>query len=277
MIIYQSRFLTRGEVWFDSSPGPEPVDWVLYYQRPQPDMKGKWRPFYTRIIDLSQPTDLLLAQMDGFTAADIKRATKKDQTRCKKIETADAKALDEFADFYDRFAAIKRVGCADRHWLERTARADKLDIWAADTPESCRLAYHVFYREPRRVRSFLAASFYAEASTKEAQRKIGRANRLLIWECMQYYRAAGVDVFDLGGWYTGTTDTPLLGINKFKEGFGGKVICEYQGEHLRTMKAWGALLVGRVLSSWNERKTRKEGATDGSLTPVWGLQKQQTH
>jgi hypothetical protein len=274
MIIYQSRFLTRGEVWYDSNPGSEPVDWVLYHQRPQPGTKGKWRPFYTRVIELSRPTDSLLAQMDGFTAADIRRAQKKDQTICKKIDTTSVEALHEFADFYDRFAAIKRVGCADRHWLERTACADKLDVWAADSPEGCRLAYHIFYKEARRARSLLAASFYAEAATKEAQRKIGRANRLMIWECMQHYRAAGVEIFDLGGWYNGTTDTALLGINKFKDGFGGKVICEYEGEHFKTIKAWGAILAGRVLSKWNERKTRREETSDArsSLTPVWGKQ-----
>src|SRR5207253_7909988 len=87
MIIYQSRFLTRGEVWFDNAPGSERVDWVLYHQRSQPGMKGNWRPFYTRVIELSTPTDSLLAQMDGFTAADIRRARQKDNAICQKIET----------------------------------------------------------------------------------------------------------------------------------------------------------------------------------------------
>src|SRR6476660_3047859 len=114
MIIFQSRFLIRGEVWFDSSPSSERVDWVLYHQRSKPDRKANWRPFFTRVVDLSQTPEELLGQMDGFTAADIRRAEKKDQTNCKKIETANANALHEFADFYDRFAAIKHLGRADR-------------------------------------------------------------------------------------------------------------------------------------------------------------------
>jgi hypothetical protein len=277
MIIYQSRFLTRGEVWFDNGPSSERVDWVLYHQRSQPGTKGSWRPFYTRVIELSQPADSLLAQMDGFTGADIKRAGKKDQTICKRIETSDPEALGEFANFYDRFAAIKHLGPADRHWLERTARAGRLDLWAADSPEGHRHAYHVFYKDQPRVRSLLAASFYAEASSKEAQRKIGRANRLLIWECIRHYQTAGVKIFDLGGWYNGTTDTALLGINKFKEGFGGKVIREYEGEHLKTIKAWGAVHTARLLTKWKDRRARQEEMIENrsAPAPVWRLRKHQ--
>jgi hypothetical protein len=192
--------------------------------------------------------------MDGFTAADIKKAAKKDQTRCRQIDAKDSTALNKFADFYDRFAAIKRLGAVDRGWLERTATAGKLDIWAADDTTGERQAYHVFYRDAARVRSLYAASFYANASSKEAQRKIGRANRLLIWECILHYQGSGVKIFDLGGWYNGSTDSALLGVNKFKEGFGGKVICEYMGEQLKTYRAWTAVTAARILQKWREQR-----------------------
>jgi hypothetical protein len=253
--------LTRGEVWFDNEATAEPVDWIIFHQRSRPGSKGKWRPFYTRIIDLTQPADALLAQMDGFTASDIKKAAKKDQTVCQKIDAKDQNCLRDFADFYDRFAALKHLGAADRPWLELTAQAGNLDIWAADTPAGERQAYHVFYREGDRVRSLHAASFYAHASSKEAQRKIGRANRLLIWECLMHYQAAGLKTFDLGGWYNGSTDSSLLGVNKFKEGFGGKVICEYMGEQLRTFKALSAVTTARILGKLKEQKARAETAS----------------
>lgn len=248
----------RGEVWFDDQPTSERVDWIIYHQRSQPGPKGKWRPFYTRVIDLTQNADALLSQMDGFTAADIKKAAKKDQTLCQKLDATDENKLREFADFYDRFATLKHIEPADRPWLERTVSEGKLDIWAADSPAGERQAYHVFYCEPSRVRSLHAASFYAHASTKEAQRKIGRANRLLIWECMMHYQAAGVKIFDLGGWYNGSTDSALLGVNKFKEGFGGKVICEYMGEEIKTFKARSAVTAARILKKWKLQKERVE-------------------
>jgi hypothetical protein len=277
MIIYKSRFLTRGEVWFDDAPTSERVDWIVYHQRSQPTPKGNWRPFYTRVIGLSQNPDELLAQMDGFTAADIKKARKKDGTVCQKIDAKNRVALNEFADFYDRFATLKHLGPADRHWLERTVGAGKLDVWAADSPQGLRHAYHVFYRDGRRARSLHAASFYAHASSKEAQREIGRANRLLIWECMLHYKGEGVEVFDLGGWYNGSTDTALLGVNKFKEGFGGKVICEYEGEQLKTIKAWGAVGVARLLKKWTDRKMRgaERAAAQPEVGAALGVRRQQ--
>jgi hypothetical protein len=253
MILYQSRFLTRGEVWFDSQPGEARVDWIVYHQRPQPTAKGNWRPFYTRVLDLRQTPEALLAQMDGFTAADIRKAQKKDQTRCRRLDTSAEGTLAEFAEFYDRFAALKDLGPADRHWLCRTAEAGKLDLWLAESPENQRLVYHAFYREGIRVRSLHTASLYLELSQKEAQRRIGRANRLLIWESLSRYRTEAIEIYDLGGWYSGTSDTARLGINRFKEGFGGRTICEYEGEQVLTLKAWSAVTTARL---WQKLKQR---------------------
>src|SRR6185369_16291483 len=84
MIVYQSRFLTRGEVWFNNSPSPARVDWIVYHQRPQPAPPARWRPFYTRLINLLETPGTLLSQMDGFTAADIRKAQKKDLTTCRR-------------------------------------------------------------------------------------------------------------------------------------------------------------------------------------------------
>src|SRR5437588_4781102 len=218
MIVYRSRFLTRGEVWFDNHPTATPVDWIVYHQRSQPISKGSWRPFYTLTIDLTQAPEALLSRMDGFTAADIRKAEKKDLTVCERLEAVNPEVLAEFCGFYDQFAARKDLGSADRHWVERTAEAGNLDLWAAKSPEGPRLVYHAFYRAPNRVRSIHIASLQVESTSKEAQRKIGRGNRLLVWACMLHYREQGIQVFDLGGWYNGKTDSARLGINKFKEG-----------------------------------------------------------
>ena len=47
MLIYRSRFLTRGEVWFDDEPDGASVDWIHYRQRSSPAAKGRWKYFYT--------------------------------------------------------------------------------------------------------------------------------------------------------------------------------------------------------------------------------------
>src|SRR2546421_1045323 len=147
MIVYQSRFLTRGEVWFDNNPGPTRVDWIVFHQRPQPLPKANWRAFYTRLIDLTPSPETLMGQMDGFTASDIRKAEKKDKTSCQRLEANDPGRLAAFYEFYDRFAAWKQLEPADRHWLARTAEAGNLDLWVANSPEGAPLVYHAVYRD----------------------------------------------------------------------------------------------------------------------------------
>ncbi|HTL58617.1 MAG TPA: hypothetical protein VL361_23225 [Candidatus Limnocylindrales bacterium] len=268
MIIYQSRFLTRGEVWFDNQPSADRVDWILYHQRSEPIAGGHWRRFYTQVIDLKQASEALMAAMDGFTAADIKKAEKKDQTTCHRLNAAEQDVVAEFADFYDDFAARKSLEPADRHWLERTAAAGHLELWTAQTPERQCQIYHALYRDRKRVRSVHMASVNSEGLQKEAQRKVGRANRLLIWHCMLHYRNEGIEIFDLGGWYNGSSDRALLGINKFKECFGGKTVCEYEGERLLTLKGWSAVTAARWLTKLKERRESGPTRPTGECTAV---------
>src|SRR2546430_6597108 len=60
MIIYSSRFLTRGEVWFDEEPGNiRSLDWILYNLRSSPAPGARWRYFYNYVIDLTQSAEQL--------------------------------------------------------------------------------------------------------------------------------------------------------------------------------------------------------------------------
>lgn len=266
MITYQSRFLTRGEVWFENEPEPLPVDWLVYHQRPEPTPGGSWRPFYTRVVDLTPAPESLLSGMDGFTAADIRKAPTKDGTICRRLQAAEPCVLNAFAGFYDHFAALRNLGAADRSWLHRTAEAGRLDLWAADSRLGERLVYHLFYRDAKRVRSVHSASLYTETSSKDGQRAIGRANRLLVWNCMLHYRDMGITLFDLGGWYSGATNAALLGVNKFKQSFGGTVLREWEGERLLTFKALAVVTVGRFLERLKKRRPSSR---------IWGRQEVQ--
>ena len=272
MIVYQSRFLTRGEVWFDNSPGHAFVDWIVFHQRSQPVPKAKWRPFYTRLIALSQSTDLLLAQMDGFTASDIRKAEKKDKTSCERLQTKNSDTMTDFYEFYNRFAEWKQLEPANRQWLARTADAGKLDLWKAISPDGVSLVYHALYCDRNRVRSMHIASLNAEAAGKEAQRKIGRASRCLHWNCMLYYRSIGIGIYDLGGWYNGSADPARLGINKFKEGFGGSVVCEYEGDKILTIKAWSAITAARLWGKLRDQQRSRNQCQQGTVNPEPALQ-----
>src|SRR6476661_1694574 len=83
MIVYKSRFLTRGEVWFDDPPGRNSVDWIIYNHRSKPVRRARTKPFHTLLIDLTASPDELLAQMGKDTVYKIKRARDKDNVTWK--------------------------------------------------------------------------------------------------------------------------------------------------------------------------------------------------
>jgi hypothetical protein len=61
-------------------------------------------------------------------------------------------------------------------------------------------------------------------------------------------KARGFRHYDFGGWYPGTTDLRLLGMNAFKKGFGGQVIREFDCEEIQTFKGWVVLTVVSMLA-----------------------------
>jgi lipid II:glycine glycyltransferase (peptidoglycan interpeptide bridge formation enzyme) len=56
---------------------------------------------------------------------------------------------------------------------------------------------------------------------------IGRANRLLHWEDILYFKQEGLSYYDFGGWSSDTTNLERQKINAFKESFGGVIIPQY--------------------------------------------------
>ncbi len=83
---------------------------------------------------------------------------------------------------------------------------------------------------------------------------IGRANRLLFWTDILHFQQHGLHALDFGGWYPGQSDTRRLGINKFKEGFGGQRASTYMCDRGCTLKGKTALWIRDCLAAWRGRK-----------------------
>jgi hypothetical protein len=77
------------------------------------------------------------------------------------------------------------------------------------------------------IRWFYGASKRLEKGTNDIS-IVSFANRLAIWEAIKYAKAKGLKEFDLGGYYTGNNENdPRVGINRFKEKFGGVLTIYY--------------------------------------------------
>ena len=248
MITCRSRFLTRGEVWFDNEPDDaQSVDWILYHQRSHSVSGAKWKYFYTSIIDLTQSCQQLLAQLNQDTAYKIRRSRDRDKILCERCDPRNPAVMNRFEQMYNQFAAMKGLYPLDRARLESLAAAGVLDLSVAKDPQGNALVYHANYRDSCRATELYLPSLYRQLSDSAARNAIGRANRYLIWSDLLRYKEQGLKYFDFGGWYPGTTDQARLKINDFKRGFGGQVVREYECERILTLKGWVVLHAAELL------------------------------
>jgi hypothetical protein len=249
MFTYKSRFLTRAEVWYDNEPSEtRRVDWVLYQQWSQPIPGTKSSFFYTYAIDLALKPDQLLANLSKDTAYKIRRARDRDRIVCEICDPRDPAAIAQFELMYNAFAAIKGRPLLNRARMESMAAAGVLDLSVAKDPQGNALVYHANYRGSGRATSLESPSLYRKLSSSADRNLVSRANRLLTWNNLLRYQEQGLKSFDFGGWYPGVADQTRLDINRFKEGFGGQIVREFQCEQILTLKGWLMLTAADLLS-----------------------------
>jgi hypothetical protein len=247
MLIFKSRFLTRGEVWFDDEPNGTPVDWIYYRQRSRTVAKGRWKYYYTRLIDLAKSPAELQSEMDEKTIQKIKEAEEKDRTRWECLEARESKRMDAIETLWNQFSAATKSPRLDRNWLDKIIEAGALELSAVNDAEGNALTYHISYVGKRRAQDLIVVSRFSSTPNGALRKRINRANCFGHWKTLLALKERGLRYYDFGGWYPGTTDMRLLGMNAFKKGFGGQVVREYNCEQILTLKGWVVLNTARLL------------------------------
>jgi hypothetical protein len=204
-----------------------------------------WRVYRgaTRLIDLTSELDQVFGELTRNVRYEINRAERTDSVTTALVMSPTIDDVERFTRHYDAFAAGKGLPPANRAQLDALQRAGKLVLSFAERGEADLLATHAYILESDRVRLTHSASLFRREDEPKTRQVIGRANRLLHWKDL-----AGLhricSIYDLGGWYEGTTDHVLLQINSFKSGFGGRVVSEWSS--FRSESALGRLyLVAR--------------------------------
>lgn len=246
--IYKSRFLVRGEVWYDHEPDGTPVDWVLYRQRSQPVPGATAELYYTIVLDLRQTSEALLKAMSKSAVYKIRRAGSRDRVHDECRGRAGLEELNNFEEQYAVFASTKGLDPLDRPLLSQLAVDGFLEISIARDAAGKAVVYHVYYRDRRRSCLMHSVSLYHLLTDSSSRNALGRANRYLFWQDILRHQAQGLETFDFGGWYPGQTDQSLLDINRFKEEFGGKITREYNCQQVRSLKAQIVLRAAAILT-----------------------------
>jgi hypothetical protein len=247
MFIYRSRFLTRGEVWFDDEPDDTPVDWIYYRHRSRPPARARWKFFYTVLIDLAKSPAQLLARLDPKTARKIEEAETKDHTRWQHCEANDPKIMDAVEQLWNATATTRNAAPLDRPWLDKIIETGALELTATQDPTGKVLTYHLSYVGKKRAQDLIVVSPTSPVPNMALRNRIHRANCLGHWKTMLALKERGICLYDFGGWYPGTTNIRFLGMNAFKESFGGEVVREFGGEEIRTARGWFVLMGARIL------------------------------
>jgi len=236
MIVTKRKFILVGECWFDENPYGAKVDLIEFVQRPEPLTGGRFSPFYTMIVDLTQKQEEIFDKIKKDTRYEIRRGETKDGLVFNWVESPDSETLHNFYRFYDSFAATKSMQPINRNRVGRYAEAGNLRLSRAISSEGIDLVWHAYFCLGNRARLLHSASVYRESSDSGFRSMVGRANRFLHWQDMLKLKEQGIAIYDLGGWYAGNEDEAKLSINRFKEEFGGAIVEEYNGEFPVSLK-----------------------------------------
>jgi hypothetical protein len=247
MVLYQKSHLRLAEFFYDEREAETRVDIVRYRFRTRPAEGCTSSDFHTLVCDLSLDPDALLGRMNEQTRHQIRRAAR-DGFRCEAYPRPDEWWVEQFVAAYDGFARAKGLPPANRERLLGLRAHGALDLSRMVSAEGRVLVWHAHIRTAGWMRLLHSASQFRGADKAEAS-LIGRANRLLHWLDMERCRAEGLAVYDFGGWYAGQTDEDKLRINRFKEGFGGEVVRQFNADRPNTWKGAAALRIQDAIAS----------------------------
>ena len=133
-------------------------------------------------------------------------------------------SLDDFITLYNQFASSRgwnpyRKNNELSNFFQVTTCSYKSEIIIA----------HLYIKDSysQRVSLKSSVSVIDEISDKSIRAIIGRANRHLHFMDMLYFKKCDYKEYDFGGYDTNNKfDPKKKGINKFKDGFGGKLVYE---------------------------------------------------
>jgi FemAB family len=244
VIAFRRRGITIGEAYFD--PAPERVDRVDLMRVVgafSPPDEGS-RQLHTLVLDLSADEDAIFEQMSKDTRSKVRRAMQKDPLTVGALPEPSAGEVDEFADFYDRFASAQSVSLAFRPRLHALAERGNLVITVVRGEDGADLVRHAYVAARGRGFMLYSGSVLDQSGDSGVRNLIGRANRYLHWHDIRHFKERGFELYDFGGLDVTGRSEKTAGIARFKQGFGGEVRPVYSSTSARS--ALGAV-VKRVL------------------------------
>jgi hypothetical protein len=238
VVVFPRRGLTIGEAYFDAAgaAGLERVDLLRIVAAFSPPFERGSRKRHTLILDLADDEDRILEQMSKDTRSKIRRAAERDPLEVTAAPELSEAQVDQFADFYDRFAVMQSVSPAFRPRLYALARGDNLVLTSAAGEDGDVLVRHAYVAARGRAYMLYSGSVLAGSADSDVRNLIGRANRYLHWHDIRLFKDRGLRLYDFGGLDVEERSPKTAGIARFKRGFGGEVRPVYSSTRARSLR-----------------------------------------
>lgn len=222
-------FLKIAEVYFHdqetTSSSLSDVDVVMYVQASSADAGAK--KFHTLQIDLSLDEETLFQELGKHNRYKIKRAEKQDQLDCVFLRSPTLLQIEEFASFYDLFAATKNLPGCNRQKLCAAKELDSVTITYVRDKDGQNLCGHAYVCDQARARLLYSASLFRHSADSAYRAVVGRAHRYLHWQDITRFKDLGYLIYDFGGLSLEESQEDTKNIDDFKRGFGGQVVTEF--------------------------------------------------
>jgi hypothetical protein len=249
MIYYRRKNLTNiAEIWYNVSERPQTkVDIKRYkFVTKKTNEAASFEELYTILIDLSKSDMELFGLIRKNTRYEINRAREKDNIKCLAFfekNEKDMEKIHQYINFYNAFAKTKNRSSIKFSDIKQFYDNETFCIrYALKEDASEILTMHAYVISDNTARLHQSSSLFRSHQDSEYKNLVARANRLLHWDDILYFKDKGLALYDLGGWYGGQILKEQLLINQFKESFGGEKKREYS--YIVPVSMQGKIAVG---------------------------------
>lgn len=213
------------DVWLNDTVYTD-ADIVYYLNSPTP-MGTDHEPYHTLLVPLNLSEEELMRQCSKNTRSKIRFADRRDELQLHFGCEKHPEDLKQFQNDYTEFVEWKKIRNLEWSFVEALHAINAFSLTKITNHEGKVMSWHGYRVDVQRATLLYTMSTTFRESESEERNKIGRANRLLHFKDLLYFKELGVEHYDFGGWYAGEEDQELLRINQFKEGFGGTVQKDY--------------------------------------------------
>lgn len=201
---------------------------INYFIQVSDNTQNGLSEFYTLLINLEQTENDIWQAIYHRTRDEINSFLKNQIFEHGFLFPLSADAMSQYIKLYNDFAEHKAIRKAESFRLNAYCEQGLMAVSYIRQGDNylCVNFYRITQQRASNLYSFhLKHKDKGEASASH----YGRAHRALHWLDIKECKKLGAELYDFCGWYNGNSDTHLLGINKFKEQFGGYKVKEYSG------------------------------------------------